>query len=261
MSGYYLCEGKRAKHPYRIEGIEINLYTIEELCFYLRENVYLIDETLINERLCRWLEDELELSSLALRLRGKLKQEDNVVELIKPIFREIGYLSKIEQQHIASQIASALIQPEDQRRKHKADSMVQHGAYGNAIHEYYRILQTRNQKGVGAKFFATVLNNMAAAYARLFLFEEAADCLWQSYGMVRSGEVWRRYLAILPLYLSEKDYQDRVTELKVAPEQLRKVEEKSLAIIKQGLAKAQGIAQTKEYWEMEKRKYCKETKI
>ena len=34
MSGYILCQGKRARFPYYIENISTNIYTLEELCYY-----------------------------------------------------------------------------------------------------------------------------------------------------------------------------------------------------------------------------------
>ncbi|MFQ9153441.1 MAG: hypothetical protein ACLR6B_20590 [Blautia sp.] len=41
MSGYHLCQVKKARHPYFIESISTNIFTIEELCFYLEKNIYL----------------------------------------------------------------------------------------------------------------------------------------------------------------------------------------------------------------------------
>ena len=41
MSGYILCQVKRAKLPYYIENISTNIYSIEELCFYFYHNIYL----------------------------------------------------------------------------------------------------------------------------------------------------------------------------------------------------------------------------
>lgn len=34
MSGYILCQLKRAEIPYYIENISTNIYSIEELCYY-----------------------------------------------------------------------------------------------------------------------------------------------------------------------------------------------------------------------------------
>lgn len=49
MAMYQLCRAKAAKHPFYIESIDINIYTIEELCFYLWKNVSLLDESILNE--------------------------------------------------------------------------------------------------------------------------------------------------------------------------------------------------------------------
>ena len=41
------------RKPYYIENIRMNIYSLEELCFYLYNNACLIDESLLNERLAR----------------------------------------------------------------------------------------------------------------------------------------------------------------------------------------------------------------
>lgn len=224
MSGYQLCQVRRAKHPYYIESISTNIYTIEELCFYLHQNIYLIDKTIINEVLCDWLRDELGLSRLYRKLYEQLDKEESIGNFILPIFKEIGYLTLEEFRKLQEKISQIEIQPADIRRKMKADYLVNFQKYENALHEYYQILKNRNPGNVGVQFYAGVLTNMASAYARMFLFREAADCLWQSYGIVRSNEVYRRYLAILPLYLEKEEYEKRLEELRVPREQIEKIE-------------------------------------
>ncbi len=73
MSGYILCQTKKAERPYFIENISTNIYSIEELCYYLYHNLYLIDASVINEELCMWIQQELELPKLAAKLRPKLQ--------------------------------------------------------------------------------------------------------------------------------------------------------------------------------------------
>ena len=34
MSGYILCQVKKAEKPFYIENISTNIYSIEELCYY-----------------------------------------------------------------------------------------------------------------------------------------------------------------------------------------------------------------------------------
>ncbi len=61
-----------------ISSIDINIYTIEELCFYLWKNVSLLDESILNEKLCDWLEGELGMQRLAFHLREKLKDAESI---------------------------------------------------------------------------------------------------------------------------------------------------------------------------------------
>ena len=69
MGSLILCHSKRAKRPYEISRVHMRIYTIEELCYYLCNNLYLIDYTIMNRRLCDWLEDELGLAKMAEDLR------------------------------------------------------------------------------------------------------------------------------------------------------------------------------------------------
>lgn len=83
---YDLCLLPQAKKPYYIENIRTNIYSLEELCFYLYNNACLIDETLMNERLLDWLRDELGLKKLYRQLYEQLEKKDGAGFFILPIF-------------------------------------------------------------------------------------------------------------------------------------------------------------------------------
>ena len=63
MGSLILCHRKHAVRPYDITRIHRKIYTIEELCYYLCNNLYLIDYTIMNEQLCLWLEEELGITA------------------------------------------------------------------------------------------------------------------------------------------------------------------------------------------------------
>lgn len=240
MSGFHLCQVRKAKNPYYIESISTNIYTIEELCFYLKQNIYLVDDTLVNETLCNWIRDELGLTKLHRKLTERLAEarEGRIAGFIFAVFKEIKYLSADEYRKVQEQISSMEIQPEDLRRKMKADYLMKYEMYGNAIREYYQILKERNPGNLGIQFYAAVLDSMAAAYGKLFLFEEAADCLWQSYGIVRSATTWNRYLSLLPLFMDREAYRRRLKELSVPREQIDRIESKNAGYIRAEVPKA-----------------------
>lgn len=146
MSGYILCQVKRAKLPYYIENISTNIYSIEELCFYFYHNIYLLDSTILNEELCFWIRDQLGLKKLADNLYKHLDDDDmKVGDFILPVFKEINYLSLEEFHKLNQQIQQLAKEPEVLRQKRKGDYLMEHGKYVNAIKVYQKALRQETE--------------------------------------------------------------------------------------------------------------------
>ena len=146
MSGYILCQVKRAKLPYYIENISTNIYSIEELCFYFYHNIYLLDSTILNEELCFWIRDQLGMKKLAENLYKHLDDDEmKVGDFILPVFKEINYLSLEEFRRLNQQIQQLAKEPEVLRQKRKGDYLMEHGKYVNAIKVYQRALRQETE--------------------------------------------------------------------------------------------------------------------
>lgn len=234
MGGYYLCRTRCTRHPFYIESIGRNIYSLEELCYYLSQYVYLIDETILNQKLCAWLGEELGLVRLQKILLRVLERQGTARDFILPLFQECGYLKRPELLLFQEQLAQIEVEPASVRKKMKADYLMEFGLYVNAIEEYERILAERGPGRLGTQFYAEILENEAAAYARLFEFEEAADCLWNSYQTQKSRKVYEKYLRILPLFLPAKKYQQRLEEIRADREQALELWEDTKALMREG---------------------------
>ena len=132
MSGYILCQGKRARFPYYIENISTNIYTLEELCYYLNHNIYLLDETILNEGLCRWILEELGLRKLYDKLYRMLDEKVPAGTFILPIFKEIHYLTMEEFRELNVRVQKLEQEPPLLRQKIKGDYLMENGKYVNA---------------------------------------------------------------------------------------------------------------------------------
>ena len=157
MGGYYLCGTPRAQHPFYIESIGIHIWSIEELCYYMKENVYLLDETILNEKLCAWLSEELGLKKLARVLLNAMEAGGPAMDFVMPIFQECGYLTRTELSYFREQLQQVQIESQDVRKKMKADYLVNYGMYVRAIGEYENILFTRSTGRIGTQFYACLL--------------------------------------------------------------------------------------------------------
>lgn len=224
MSGYILCQTKKAERPYFIENISTNIYSIEELCYYLYHNLYLIDASVINEELCMWIQQELELPKLAAKLRPKLLNYTNAEDVLYPIFKEINYLTYEELKNLNSRMALLNQESPALRQKRKGDCLVENRMYVNAIQVYQKLLE-QNPDSERTDFAADVLYNLGCAYSYLFQMEKALECFWASYEKSQSQTTLKTYLLAYRNTRNKKDYEHRVSELKITEELKKELKE------------------------------------
>ena len=220
MSGYILCQTKKAEHPYFVESISTNIYTIEELCYYLYHNLYLVDQTIINEDLCKWLAEELELTQLASKLRQAMEREAGAEEILYPVFKEINYLTYEELKALNGRLTELNKESTAIRKKRKGDALVENGMYVNAIRVYQKLLDQTDFSKERDGLEARIMYNLGCAYSYLFQMEKAMECFWNAYS--RSGteneKALKAYLLAYRSIRSKEEYAHRLKELKISEE-------------------------------------------
>ena len=179
MGGYILCQTPRATTPFFIKNIQMNIFSLEELCYYLCHNLYLADKSLFNEELCFWLATELKLPALAQRLRPYLSKAVSTGDLIYPIFKEINYLSYEELKKLNVELREMDAMPSRQRRKKKGDAFMKNGMYRKAIDLYTELLSEEGEDQSGLT--RNICHNLGCAYSRLFQMEKAAELFAKAY--------------------------------------------------------------------------------
>lgn len=208
-----LCTVKTAEHPYYIGSIGVRIYSIEELCWFLRRNLCLIDESVTTQALADWVRDELGLKTLSKKLSDALERPDRDVSyFVLPIFQEAGYLHSGESRYVREELTRVQVQPEEERTKTRADYLVQGGRFRAACVLYRGILDNRSEGRLGAPFYASVWNNLGCALARQFCFKEAADAFLNGWKTSQSRELMRKYVSTLPLFLPDEEYRKRLEE-------------------------------------------------
>lgn len=220
---YILCKTKTAKKPFFIENISTNIYSMEELCYYLYNNLYLIDDTLLNEKLCVWLKDELGLQGLSKKLTALMEQKASVGEMILPVFKEIYYLSHEQMRIFLAKLSQYEAQPERVRLKMKGDYLFGNEKFRNSLNVYKKSLQTPSMDETGSQFEGSVYYNMGCAHARLFEMSEARECLKTAYDMLHSHKVLTGYLTAVYLADGEEALHKAAGELGVDAKTVQEV--------------------------------------
>lgn len=229
MSGYILCQVPRAGIPYYIESISTNIYSIEELCYYLHHNPCLLDSTIMNEALCRWLKEELGLRSLAQKLEQNLsRNKESIRDFVYPVFKEINYLSYEDMKSFNGQIEELEARGPAVRRKLKGDCLVENRMYVNALQVYRELAeeyaQKEEQEEGQKKMLGSIYHNMGCAYSHLFQKEEALDCFRKAYECLHTGSALRSYLYAFYNGRTPLEYASKLAELGVDDQTRREIQ-------------------------------------
>jgi len=212
MGNLILCHDKTATHPYEITRIHSRIYSIEELCYYLCNNLYLIDYTIMNEQLCIWLEDELELSTLAGRLRDVLRLRGSVEQFVLTILKSSAIYQEPEMIRIQNVLAKLRNQRDIERQKYKGDNLLESGENEEAIMVYQGILQEETDPSVDTRFYGKIYACLGAAYGRMFLYQEAARMYDRAYQITEDEKLLRPYLYASYKYMSMEEYHILLTK-------------------------------------------------
>ena len=216
MSGYILCQVKRAKNPYYISNISTNIYSIEELCYYLYHNIYLLDETIINEQLLVWMKEELHLRRLYQRLYVLLEEKKNIGEFILPIFKEINYLTYEELRTLNAKLSKMDAEAPVVREKKKGDALVENGMLVSAIHVYEKLLKKEGLEQGQAGLTAQIYHNLGCACSYLFQMEKAVECFWHAHQLDETEQSLITYLLAYKSIRTPIEYESRLTALNVS---------------------------------------------
>lgn len=181
MGALIFCSFKRAAKPYYLESAKQDIYSIEELCYFLQDNIYLLDENIMTAEFCDWLETEVEAVELAQKLRRLLEGQQGFRVFCMQIILDSGYFSKNEMQFLGMKLQKMDHQSNYENRKVKADQLMEKKKYLAAIEEYRNLLLNATDSPSDIRVSGDIWHNMGTAYANLLCFERAVNCYEKAY--------------------------------------------------------------------------------
>lgn len=207
MGRVILCETIPAKISYIFPNTKIEVFSYEELCFYVYNNIALISEEHIGVTMFHWIEVELELPELAQKLRT-IKQKDttDLTDLLTTIltFREYYTIPEIKEFILQIERMKGLTPP--QYRKLQADGFLRYRKYLKAAAIYDEILEQypdlQSDKLLGA-----IYHNRAVALANNFELTDAAESYLKAYGYTKNNSSIYEYLLIMATMKERSDIE------------------------------------------------------
>lgn len=141
MGRVLLCLGRYARNPYFVERAYVNVYSVEELCYCLIRNAYLVDEEIMDENLPGWLERECGLKNLAEKLRQVKEAGESPGDYAGTILDYVGYGSREEIGQAREEMNKGTGLSLYEKRKARADHLAESKKLASALKVYEGLVE------------------------------------------------------------------------------------------------------------------------
>ncbi|WP_051208818.1 hypothetical protein [Butyrivibrio sp. WCD3002] len=214
MSAPLLCTGRYALRPYYLEKIGRRIYSIEELCYCIVQNAYMIDTDSFDMDLIDWIEMELGLKKLADELRTMVVHKCSAASFFGMIIDYVGYTTKEDYDKTVDILRGNAGMDVYEKRMARAEFLMKQGHVSQAFDEYETILKNMPDLDVNVK--ARIEHNEGVLYAHLFMYDRAGEMFLKAYEDGGDEESYMCYLASKRMTMTEREYITFVGENKDA---------------------------------------------
>ena len=170
----YECIGKRSEKPYLIRNTMTGVYSIEELLYYIRENVFMLDPSDYGWNLVPFLKEDLLLPELSEKYEALLKRDAPFAERAALLFRDTAFSSESETETLRKALAMSEHMSNNDSHRVRGDFFIQSGRTAEAVMEYEAALELIDEESAPGDA-ARLLEGIGKAEARDFKFGKAAE--------------------------------------------------------------------------------------
>ncbi len=196
MSKVILCTSKTAETPFTFLNTKVEIYTYEELCFYIFNNTVLISKSVLSDKLFNFIRDELGMEELADKLMGLMNKTAYAQDLLIEILNAGDYYTPEEIKTYAAAWQKYRKLSPLQRAKLKADGYLAYRRYIKAATLYDEILDDIGDDE-DVTFLGNVYHNRAVAAANNMDLDDAKKFFLKAYEYNNNMESLKGYFYIV----------------------------------------------------------------
>jgi len=214
MSNLSMCVGAYADIPYHLNKIEQDIYSVEELCYLLVRNAYLLDGDTFDQTMSDWLKKQCKLPKLSEQLSDMIRRSCSTESILSLILEYVKYNSSEEIVNAINIVRDNAGLNINEKKLSRADYLLTNKHYRLAFIEYNDILSSLPAEE--KRMRAHIYHNKGVIYADLFVYGAALELFKMAYDLSGSKESYQCFLAAKRLSMNEKDYVDYIAKNKEA---------------------------------------------
>jgi tetratricopeptide (TPR) repeat protein len=252
MGKLIICSGKQAFIPYYFKITNTKVYSIEELCYYVYNNVELLNEDFFGEALIQWLKDELDLEDRADKLREIKNNQGSFKEIAVSILCSSDYYTESEIKGFIRNLDELVNLSPYEKLKKKGDNYLKYRQFAEAAAVYEKILDGEEVTSLSSEEYGSLLHNMAIIKLHMVGIAQAAETFKEAYERNKNPESLKQYLMALKLSKQDELLAEEAKAYGVSED----LKDEILNEVNTGLEEAE---QTEEYKIVEEFRECKQT--
>lgn len=225
MGKLILCSGILAKDPFHFQLTNTNIYSLEELCYYIYNNIYVITEEVLGYDLVHWLQVEAKMEELAVKLENLIKSRNSLKDKIVTVLCAADYYTEEEIIKLIKVIDHINHLPVIKRQKIEADNFVKYGKYQAAAREYASILRNKEASIFTEKEFGDIMHNQAVIMIHTGSTREAAETYKDAYKYNHNEDTLKSFLMALKVGRYEREFEKAAMEYNINPELMLEIDQ------------------------------------
>ncbi len=183
MGDFIVLNPKRARNPLMMQQDSQLCFSLEELCYYLQEHLFLLNADSIQPELFSWLKSELGLSELAQRLESSYEKRASVYEIVLELFEASGFYGREDLEAVRETIRAVRSKSEPEKKKMLADYQLENGREKDALYQYLLLLDEKNRPYMSESLLAQIWHNIGVVYAHELDFAHAGEAFSRAYAL------------------------------------------------------------------------------
>lgn len=207
----YAQTGNTAANPYYFSKFDIMVHTMEELCYVLKEEAFLLGNEIMDKELIAFVGEECGLQELARELNVLVSKKGTLSSLVSMIQSYVGFYTTEEIRQMEETLKKSSGMSDYEKKKLQIDYLVEKKRYSAAADAYERLL--KELYGLGPEIMqkyervtAGIWHNKGVAFAGMMRYDEAGECFLKAFELTGDRDSFLAFLGAKRLILNQTDY-------------------------------------------------------
>lgn len=212
------CSSCIAQEPYYFRLTRTNVYSMEEVCYYIRHNIYMMQEEVFDREFVHWIRRQLHMDKTAEKLERLIQEHHNLKDIVVTICCSCDYYEEDEIRELIQIIDETEHLPGYARKKYKGDNYLRCESYEKAIEEYERVFESDEILQAEPEVYGDLFHNMAVAYVNIGEFHKASELFLKAYEKNGREESLSQCLFALRMCKDVESFKKLVSDLNISEE-------------------------------------------